>query len=231
MKLRLLSGGAAQALVAAVAPAFERETGLGIDGAFGAVGAMKARLLEGEPADLLILTRALIDGLAADGHVDPVSVADIGTVRTAIAVREADSAPPVGNATELREALRAADAIYAPDMTLSTAGVHFARVLQRLGIADEVAARLREFPNGAAAMGALAASTERRPIGCTQVTEILGTPGLALVDVLPAGFELATVYTLGVTARAQHPDAARRLAAMLTSAEARPLRERVGFGR
>jgi molybdate transport system substrate-binding protein len=231
MKLRLLSGGAAQALVAAVAPAFQRQTGFGIDGAFGAVGAMKERLLVGEPADLLILTRALIDALAADGHVDPASVADIGVVRTAVAVREADPAPHVGDAAGLRQALRAAEAIYAPDMTLSTAGVHFAKVLQGLGIAEEVAGRLREFPNGSAAMGALAASTDGQPIGCTQVTEILGTSGLTLVDVLPAGFELATVYTLGVAARAQRRDAARRLAAMLTSDGARPLREQVGFGR
>ena len=80
-------------------------------------------------------------------------------------------------------------------------------------------------------MSALAASTERQPIGCTQVTEILGTPGLTLAGVLPAEFELATVYTVGVAARAAHPEAARKLAAMLTSAEARPLREQVGFGR
>jgi molybdate transport system substrate-binding protein len=80
-------------------------------------------------------------------------------------------------------------------------------------------------------MSALAASTERLPIGCTQVTEILGTPGLTLVGVLPPDFELATIYTVGVATRAAHPDAARKLAAMLTSAGALPLREQVGFGR
>ena len=231
MKLRLLSGGAAQALVAAVAPAFQRETGFDIDGVFGAVGAMKARLLDGEPADLLILTRALIDELAAGGHVEAASVAHIGAVRTAIAVRAADPAPPVGNAGELRDALRAADAIYSPDQTLSTAGIHFAKVLDALGVAGEAAGHLRTFPNGAAAMSALAASTERQPIGCTQVTEILGTPGLTLVGVLPPEFELATVYTVGAATRAAHPEAARKLTAILTSAEAQAQREQVGFGR
>jgi molybdate transport system substrate-binding protein len=231
MKLRVLSGGAAQALVGAIAPRLKSETGFEIDGAFGAVGAMKARLLEGEPADLLILTRALIDELTAAGHVEATSAADIGAVRTAVAVRVADRPPQIGDAGELRAALSAADAIYSPDQKLSTAGIHFAKVLDTLGIAGAVASRIREFPNGAAAMAALAASTEQRPIGCTQVTEILGTPGLTLVDVLPEEFELATVYTLGVTARAANPEAARKLAAMLTSAEAQLLRERLGFGR
>ena len=74
MQLKLLSGGAAQALVGAVAAQFKAETGFDIDGEFGAVGAMKARLLDGDPADLLILTRALIDELAAGGHVEAASV-------------------------------------------------------------------------------------------------------------------------------------------------------------
>jgi len=59
--VRLLSGGAAQGLVEAQRAAFEARSGCAIDGVFGAVGAMKARLLSGEPADLLILSRAGVD--------------------------------------------------------------------------------------------------------------------------------------------------------------------------
>ena len=72
--VRILSGGAAQGLVEALQPAFEASTGCRIDGVFGAVGAMKGRLLAGEPVDIMILSRALIDGLARDGHV----VASVG---------------------------------------------------------------------------------------------------------------------------------------------------------
>ena len=64
-RLALLSGGAAQGLVAALAPAFEAETGCRIEGEFGAVGAMAAKLRAGAPADLLILTAALIAELTA----------------------------------------------------------------------------------------------------------------------------------------------------------------------
>jgi molybdate transport system substrate-binding protein len=229
MNVKLLSGGAAQALVAEVASRFKDETGLGIEGTFGAVGAMKARLLGGEPIDLLILTRAIIDALAADRHVDPATIADIGVVRTGVAVRESDPVPQVGNPGDLRGALLAADAIYSPDQKLATAGIHFAKVLDALGIAGETAGRLHTFPNGATAMRALAASEFRRPIGCTQVTEILATPGLTLADVLPAAFGLATVYSAGVTRRAANAAAARHLIAMLTSGEMRHRRERLGF--
>ena len=48
MKLKLLSGGAAQGVVAALAGRLQAETGYGIDGTFSAVGAMKEKLLAGE---------------------------------------------------------------------------------------------------------------------------------------------------------------------------------------
>ncbi|MGE0578105.1 MAG: substrate-binding domain-containing protein, partial [Reyranella sp.] len=90
--LRVLSGGAAQGLVEALRPEFETASGCTIDGTFGAVGAMRDRLLAGEPADLVILSRALIDGLARGGHVAAGSVRDIGVVETAVAVRAGDPA-------------------------------------------------------------------------------------------------------------------------------------------
>jgi molybdate transport system substrate-binding protein len=230
MALKLLSGGATQALVGALAPRFKAETGLDIDGQFGAVGGMKQKLLAGEPADLLILTRAIIEDLAAGGHVDAGTIADLGPVRTAVAVRQGDAVPPIGDADALRSAMRAADAIFFPDPKLATAGIHFAKVLAELGIADEVAPRLRTFPNGATAMRALAASADTRPIGCTQITEILAVPGLTPAGLLPREFELATVYTAGVASRAANAEAARTLAAMLTAPEAAETREKVGFG-
>ena len=123
----------------------------------------------------------------------------------------------------------AADAIFVPDTKASTAGIHVAKVLQQLGIADEVAARLKIFPNGATAMRNLAASTAARPIGCTQSTEIIGTPGVMLSGSLPAGCELSTVYTAAVAARAAMPDMRKDLIDLLTAIEQRDLRERAGF--
>ena len=229
MELQVLSGGAAQGLVAALASQFKAETGCDIAGTFGAVGAMRDKLLGGARVDLLILTAALIAELTATGHVVAGSAADIGVVRTAIAARAGDPAPPIGDAAELRSALLGADAIYFPDPKLATAGIHVAKVLDRLGIGRDVTMRLRPYPNGAAAMHALAATRSKQPIGCTQVTEILNTPGVTLVGPLPKEFELATVYTAGVCTRAARPDEARRLVALLSGATGRATRERAGF--
>jgi molybdate transport system substrate-binding protein len=229
MQLKLLSGGAAQGLVQALAPRFKAETGADIAALFNAVGAMRDALVGGEPADLVILTATLIGELERGGHVVAGSAADLGAVPTCVAVRGDDSVPPIGDADVLRAALRAADGVYFPDPKLATAGIHFAKVLDALGIHGELAPRLRPYPNGATAMRALAASTERRPIGCTQATEILNTPGTVLVGPLPPGHALAAVYTVGLCARAAEPGLARQFAGLLAHPDNAGLRQRLGF--
>jgi molybdate transport system substrate-binding protein len=135
----------------------------------------------------------------------------------------------MGNADDLRKALLASDEIYVPDTKASTAGIHVAKVLTQLGIADEVASRLKIYPNGAIAMHELASSNAKRPIGCTQSTEIISTEGVQLCGALPKGCELATMYTAGVTTSAAHANEAQALIELLTSTDARDARIRAGF--
>jgi molybdate transport system substrate-binding protein len=227
--LNILSGGAAQGLVGSLTPAFKSHTGFDITGEFGAVGAMADKLRKGAPADLVILTAALVAKLAEEKLVISISMADVGLVETALAFRTGDPLVAVRDAADLREALLASDAIYAPDTKASTAGIHVANVLDRLGIADEIASRLRIFPNGATAMRELAASEARRPIGCTQSTEIISTKGVTLSGSLPPGCELATMYSAGITVAAAHPQQAQDLIDLLTGAGQQEQRQRAGF--
>jgi len=227
--LKILSGGAAQGLVGSLAKKFRELTELSIGGEFGAVGAMANKLRQGVPTDILILTAALIADLAREGHVDTKSIADVGRVETAVAVRATDASVLVHDAPALRQALLDADAIFVPDLKASTAGIHIAKVLAQLGIAEEVASRLQIYPNGATAMRHLAESTARKPIGATQATEILATGGVKFLGALPKGCDLATVYTAAVTAKAAHAREAQILIDLLTGAGQSALRERAGF--
>ena len=227
--LRILSGGAAQGLVQQLRGHFYNETGRAIEGSFGAVGVMRDKLLAGEPCDVLILTQALIEELTVAGRVQPGSARALGVVRTGVAVKTGEPQPKVDTPDALKAALLAAQGIYFPDPVRATAGIHFMDVLKRLGIAQQVAGALRPHPNGATAMKEMAAASEPGLIGCTQVTEILYTPGVQLVAVLPKAFELATVYTAAVASKAEQPQAARLLIDMLATPDAAPLRRAGGF--
>jgi molybdate transport system substrate-binding protein len=228
-ELNILSGGAAHGLVASLALAFKAGTGFEIKGGFGAVGGMADKLRQGVAADIIILTSALVAKLAEERLVVPSSIKDVGLVETALAVRSADPKVSAKTSDELRAAFLAADAIFVPDTRTSTAGIHVAKVLAQLGIADEVALLLKIHPNGATAMRELAASSAKHPIGCTQSTEIIATEGVELSGSLPKGCELATMYTAGVTTNAAYAQQAQALIELLTSAEARDARARAGF--
>jgi len=223
-RLEFLSGGAAHGLVRALAA----DAGIEPAGHFGAVGAMRERFLAGEPCDIVILTHAQVMELCAQERAEPRMCADLGSVATSVAVRAQDASASVHDATSLRAALLAADAIYFPDPAKATAGIHFAKVLDELGISAEVKDRLRIFPNGSTAMAQMARASGR-PIGCTQATEILATAGVKLVAPLPRGLDLATVYTAAVSRAARDPVSAEEFFGRLADDAAAAARAKAGF--
>jgi molybdate transport system substrate-binding protein len=227
--LNILSGGAAHGLVGSVAAKFKTTTGFDIGGEFGAVGAMADKLRKGTPTDIVILTAAIVARLAEEKLVGPASISDVGLVETALAIRAGNPHVGASDATTLRAAFLAADAIFVPDTKTSTAGIHVAKILEQLGIADKVASRLKIYPNGATAMRHMAASDAARPIGCTQSTEIISTEGVVLSGSLPKGCDLATMYTAGITTQAAHAPQAQTLIELLTGADQQSLRIAAGF--
>lgn len=227
--LHLLSGGAAQGLVGQVSQRFATDHGFEVDGTFGAVGLMKDKLLAGSPCDVIVLTAALIEELTRQGHVVPGSARPLGTVRTGVAVKSGQTVPSVDTAQALAALLRSAQGIYFPDPVKATAGIHFMKVLQSLGLHQDLAGRLKPFPNGATAMREMASAQGPGLVGCTQVTEILYTPGVKLAGVLPSEYELATVYTAAICTQAAEPRAAQALVQLLAGPDSRPLRLAGGF--
>ena len=227
--LLLLSGGAAQGLVTQLQDRFQAQHRCSIKASFGAVGMMKDSLLAGSPCDVIILTEALIAQLTVSGDVIAGSARALGVVKTAIAGKDGEAPVLMDSPAALKAALQAARGIYFPDPVKATAGIHFMNVLRQLGLESELAGRLRPYPNGAAAMKAMAEAAGAGLLGCTQVTEILYAAGVQLVAPLPVEFELATLYSAAVSSRAAQPDAAHALIDLLAGAESAALRLACGF--
>jgi molybdate transport system substrate-binding protein len=228
-EIRLLSAGAAQGVVSALASDFRARTGCELQATFQAVGALKEKLVAGEPCDMLISTSAMVDEFVREGRALGDTVALLGRVQTGIAMREIDGAPPIGTREELRASLAAAPELYFPDPARATAGIHFAKVLRALGLDASLAPRLRPHANGAGAMAALAKSGVAGALGCTQVTEIRSTPGVRLVGTLPEPFVLATPYAVAVCAAARDASLAREFVRMVAGTESLALRTGCGF--
>ena len=173
--------------------------------------------------------KALATQLTSGGHLRAGTARPLGVVKTGVAVKNGQARPAVSTPAELKAALLAATGVYIADPVKSTAGIHFMKVLKALGLEQALANTLRPFPNGAAAMTALAASKEAGLIGCTQNTEILLIDGVELIADLPKEFELATVYTAAIGTLAQSAENAAQFIALLSGPGSAALRATCGF--
>ena len=186
--IALLCAGAAKGLVLTLEPAFTAATGAGIDATFGAVGALREKLLAEAPCDVIVLTAALIGALENEGRVVPGSATSLGRVRTGIAVRAGVPLPDIRDAASLRATLAGASRLLFPDPQRATAGIHFVDVLRRLGIHDDVASALRDVSRTVRRRCARSRKRAKRgAVGCTQITEINYTQGVTLVGPAAAG--------------------------------------------
>jgi molybdate transport system substrate-binding protein len=140
--------------------------------------------------------------------------------------------PPLHTAEQLAQALQQSAGIYMADPLKATAGIHFMKVLRELGLDQSLGSRLRPFADGQTAMAAMLADSPSASgplIGCTQITEILNTPGIQLVGLLPKQFELATPYWAAVTRGSSQAQAAALMIELLSAPAQAELRKACGF--
>jgi molybdate transport system substrate-binding protein len=98
-------------------------------------------------------------------------------------------------------------------------------MLVTLGIKSPVS----EHPNGAIAMKTMGASTGGAPLGCTQATEILYTPGVTFIGVLPLEFELSTLYSVAIPKRSANSAKAQDLVTRIVNTSTLGARQSAGF--
>lgn len=190
--VRVLAAGAVQGALQRLQPMFTAAAGHKLETTFDTVGALRDRVLAGERADVLILSVQGMDAVAKAGRTDGARI-DLGSISVALAVRKGSAVPDVTSADGLRRALLAAGSIaHADPARGATAGTHFAAVLQRLGIADQVASRVSVLPFGGEVVEAVAQG--RIEIGVSQSSEIVVHPGVTLAGGLPEPFAHRTRY-------------------------------------
>jgi molybdate transport system substrate-binding protein len=192
-------------------PQFEAETGIPVEFDFGAVGALRDRVLGGEPADLLVVTPAIIVTLEAEQRVRAGSRVDLGRVGGGVAVRAGDPLPAIDTPEALAQALLDADEVYYADPAVATAGAALMKIVDTLGIGDEVRAKSRIAPGGRAAMQNMILSTAARVLGATQISEIKSVPEALLVGEYPAPLQVKTTYSALILERSTRADDATQL--------------------
>jgi molybdate transport system substrate-binding protein len=192
--LNLLAAGATEASVRDELAAFTTQSGLSLAPTFGAVGALRDLVIAGTPADVVVVTPAIITTLDAQQLVHAGSRVDLGRVGGGLAVKAGTPLPKISTTDEFKQALLDADAVYYADPATATAGAALMKVVDSLGIGDQVRAKGHTAAGGKEAMQAMAQSTAARAIGVTQISEILSVPETTLVGEYPAELQVKTTY-------------------------------------
>ena len=211
--VRVLATGVFATALQALAPAFEATSGTKIQVSIANAGEVAARVVAGEPADLVMTSSAGVKALAKQS----VLIADevvIGKMRLGVAVQSGAPKPNLASTETFRALLISANKVaYIDPNGGGTSGPFFEKMFASLGVAEAVHAKAVLCKTGAEIVNAVASG--RATIGMTQASEIIGGNGVAFAGYLPEPQNLTTVYSASIAARSTNPYAASEFLAFV----------------
>lgn len=219
-EIRVLSSNILRGVLQEIAPQFEREMACKLMIEYGPPGQIKAKLMRGDHADLVLLGVPGIEELQHEGLVLAEGQIDIANNRIGVAVHATAAKPDIGSVEAvIRMLLAARSIVYTDPAVGGRSGIHFAKVLERLGIADQLKAK--SILNDGSLSAELVARGEAE-IAIQFISEIVPVQGVQLVGPLPEELQDITVVAGAITRNAANPVAAKALVDFLTSPAAIP---------
>jgi len=222
--ITVLSGGAIEPGLRAVAAAFENQSAHRLDITFNTAPQIQKRIESNDKFDVVIAPPATIEPLVKTRTLQPGGT-DVGRVSVGVVVRDGAQVPDIGNTDALKRAMLDADAIV---FNRASTGVYFESLLRRLDLWSAVEPKITRYPDGAAVIDHVR-NGKGREIGIAAITEILlyKDKGARFVGPLPADVQNATSYV--ATTMPSASAAAREFIAFLGTPEAKALLRAAGI--
>src|ERR1700681_116356 len=128
---------------------FEQASGHKLAVTWGTAPMLVKRIEGGETADVLILSRAGIDALRKQGKIAPASDVTLASSGVAIAVKAGAPKPDISTPDALKQTLLKTKSIaYSEPSAGGASGVYFAKLLERMGIAEAMKPKTKYPPAG-----------------------------------------------------------------------------------
>ena len=226
--LTVLSAAAMKGVVQTVPDSFFAATGAHVHFVFGTAGQIRKKILAGDRFDVAIIPPALLADLAKRGLVEGKSIKDVGLVRIGVAVKAGDPLPKISDEASFKQALLGAVSIGMADPgTGATSGIYLAKLMDRLGVAEAIRAKVKYYPEGQTAMEAMAKGEVALGIG--QISEIVPVQGVTLVGPIPENLQLKTIYAAAVASKGSSQVLAQKFLAYVTGPKVRASLKTYGF--
>jgi molybdate transport system substrate-binding protein len=196
-ELKVLTAGAFKQVVVALVPAYERQTGNTVVVDNDTAGGLKTKIEGGAAFDVAVITPAVLKELTSSGKIAGGTSVNVASVGVGV--------------------VAAKSVAYIDPASGGSSGIYIDKLLERLGIADQVRPKAKLKKGGHVADLIVSGEAE---LGLHQISEIVPVKGVALVGPLPKEIQNTTTYAAGLSASTQNKAAAQALMQVFSGAEA-----------
>lgn len=223
-EIQLLGSTAMREALDELVPHFEKESGHKVIMSLYPAATLVTKVKEGAPADLVMTTPDNLAALMGSRHLVEGTRVDFVHSRVGVAMKAGAPKPDIGTPEALKAAFLAAKSI---GISRGPSGVHLLNAMAKIGIADQVKAKMVQ-PDLGVRVGTLVADGKAE-IGVQQIGELLPIPGIVYIGPLPGELQTVIVYGMGRSANAKQWDAASTLVKFLTSPAVAPMLKKIGL--
>lgn len=210
-----------RAVLDEVAPTFSIANKIDIERVYDSSVALMSRIASGESGDVAVFTAGAIEDLIRQGKV--TARTDLARSFVGIAVKAGAPQPDISTPEAFKAAMLAAKSIARSETGAS--GLYFASLIQRLGLADALGAKIIVRDD---IVGKIAASGEAQ-IAVQQISELMQADGVDIVGPLPDALQSVTVFSAGVFTDSAAAAQAKAFVVHLASSKVAPIIRRKGM--
>jgi molybdate transport system substrate-binding protein len=207
-----------------IVPMFERASGHKVNITFGSGPIVFEQVRAGATGDLFLGPDEFSEPLLKEGKLVAGSRVDFAHSGASVAVHAGAHKPDVSTPERFKAALLSAKTV---SYSRGASGLFFVRVLERLGIAEEIRAKL-VAPKPGELVGAVVARGEAE-IGIHQLSELLPISGIDIVGPLPAELQRKIVYSAFAFPASTQQEPARMFVTFLRTGVAGAIIRRKGM--
>jgi molybdate transport system substrate-binding protein len=218
-EVKVFSTIGVQAALEELTPKFEKASGHKLNITWATAAVLVKRIQGGETADLLVLTKQGLETMVKENKATAGADAVFASSGMAMVVKKGAPKPDISTAEAFKQTLLKAKTIsYSNPEHGGTSGVYLAKLIERMGIADQMKAKTHyPPPSGNAANLVVSGEAE---LAVQQEPEVLAVSGVDMVGPLPADLNNITTYAAGPGAGTSQGDAANALIKFLHTPEA-----------
>jgi len=218
-EIKVFSTIGVQSALEELAPKFEQASGHKLNVTWATAAILVKRVQAGESADLYVLTKQSLDALIADGKTTARTDGAFASSGMAVVVKTGASKPDISTPEAFKQTLLNAKTIaYSNPANGGASGVYFAKLLERMGIAEQMKAKTKHPPpSGNSAHLVVSGEAD---LAIQQEPEVISVTGVDLVGPLPATINNVTGYAARIDKDSKQVEAANALIKFLHTPEA-----------